>query len=129
MRKKVIIGVVCIVAVAIVCIGGRNLLGTLNYKKIISDIEIKTPDIAKIQDGVYNGSFDALLVSAEVDVVVEGERITDIIIKKHKNGRGAKAEAITEEVVNRQSLEVDAVTGATNSSKVILKAIENALTT
>ncbi|MDR0290385.1 MAG: FMN-binding protein [Treponema sp.] len=34
---------------------------------------------------------------------------------------------MTEEVINRQSLDVDAVSGATGSSKAILKAIEVAL--
>ena len=46
---------------------------------------------------------------------------------EHKNGQGTPAEVIPEKVVETQTLEVDIVSGATYSSKVILKAIENAL--
>jgi uncharacterized protein with FMN-binding domain len=46
---------------------------------------------------------------------------------KHVNGQGKPAEVITEKVIETQSLQVDVVSGATYSSKVILKAIENAL--
>ena len=46
--------------------------------------------------------------------------------KKYDKGKPAKA--IVPKIVDAQSLEVDAVAGATNSSKVIKKAIENALT-
>ena len=45
----------------------------------------------------------------------------------NKTERGQKAEQVTQEVISSQSLKVDIVSGATNSSKVILKAIENAL--
>jgi len=37
------------------------------------------------------------------------------------------AELITDMVIDSQSLKVDVVSGATYSSKIILKAIENAL--
>jgi uncharacterized protein with FMN-binding domain len=40
---------------------------------------------------------------------------------------GRPAEAITERVVAAQTTQVDAVSGATGSSRVILKAIENAV--
>ncbi|WP_313562885.1 FMN-binding protein [Ruminiclostridium cellobioparum] len=41
--------------------------------------------------------------------------------------RGAKAEAIVDKIISEQSVTVDVISGATNSSKVILKAVENAL--
>ena len=53
--------------------------------------------------------------------------IKEIELKKHDNGQGFPAEIIPGKVVEAQSLEVDIVSGATYSSKVILKAIENAL--
>jgi uncharacterized protein with FMN-binding domain len=54
-------------------------------------------------------------------------KIEYIELVKHKNGRGGPAEIIPIKVVEAQSLDVDIVSGATSSSKVILKAIENAL--
>jgi len=47
-------------------------------------------------------------------------------IIEHFNGRGEKAEAIIPRVIEAQSLDVDVVSGATGSSKAILKAIEDA---
>lgn len=66
-------------------------------------------------------------VSATVEVIIEGGRIEDIRLLDHGNGMGQPAEAIIEDVVEDQSLDVDSVSGATYSSRVILKAIEAAL--
>ena len=123
--KKPII--ICLIVVIIIFFGGtaiHRLVSSLNY---ISEIELTTPDISGIQDGVYNGVFETPALSAEVDVIVEDHRIIEILINNHNHGRGADAERITEEVIINQSVEVDAISGATNSSLVILKAIQNAL--
>ena len=91
-------------------------------------LDVRTPDFASLPDGTYRGSCSSGLVKATVDVVMEGGRIKNVVIVSHRCGRGKPAEAIVTEVVNAQSLGVDAVSGATMSSKVILKAIEVALT-
>ena len=122
--KTIIIAVVILLLLGI---GGRSLYGLSQYKRIISEVVIETPDISRIQDGTYNGSFDAIFVFADVDVNVKGHEITGIKINEHRNGRGARAEVITDDVILKQSVEVDTVSGATSSSRVILKAIENAL--
>ena len=46
---------------------------------------------------------------------------------EHKNGHGQPAEAVLDEITAEQRVDVDAVTGATNSSSVLKKAVENAL--
>ena len=85
------------------------------------------PDLQLKSDGIYRGQYKASPVSVVVDVEVRDNAITNIVIVKHFNGRGEKAEIITESVLAKQSLAVDTISGATASSKVILKAIENAL--
>lgn len=97
------------------------------YRQRVKAIEIDTIDLQKVQDGEYRGAYDAILVKAEVLVTVQNHRITRIDLVKHEHGRGAAAEVIPQRVVEKQSLQVDAVTGATASSKVILEAIEQAL--
>jgi len=129
MVKKVIIGCVCLVVTILLFLGGKDLYDTAKYKKIISDIVIKTPDISLIPDGKYNGNFDAVLVSANVEVTVKDHKMIEISIIEHKNDKGESAEVIIDQVIAKQSLAVDTVSGATNSSKVILKAIEIALGT
>lgn len=47
---------------------------------------------------------------------------------QHDHGRGAKAEAVIDTIIDKNTLDVDVVSGATMSSTAILKAIENALT-
>lgn len=91
------------------------------------EISVKTPNIASLPDGTYRGSFSGGIVAATVDVAVSGGRIDKVTIVKHRCGMGKPAEAIVDEVVAKQSLDVDAISGATESSKVILKAIETAL--
>ena len=91
-------------------------------------IEVKTPDFASLPDGTYRGSYDGGMVKAVVDVLVAGGRIEKVTIVSHRNGMGTPAEVIVDDVVRAQSLEVDTISGATRSSKVILKAIEEALT-
>ena len=51
-----------------------------------------------------------------------------IELLEHENGRGTPAEAILSQMVQKQTTAVDAVSGATCSSKVIRKAVENAIT-
>jgi len=127
MLKRIIAIVAGLAIVITIFLGGRYIHGLMTYRRIISEIEISTPDLSHIQDGTFNGSFDAIFVSADVNVTIENHRITEIIINEHYNDRGEDAEIVIEDVILSQSLEVDTVSGATNSSKVILSAIENAL--
>ncbi len=46
---------------------------------------------------------------------------------KHQNGQGSAGEAVVNKAALSDSLKVDTVAGATYSSKVLLKAMENAL--
>ncbi len=93
-----------------------------------SPIDVETPDFASLPDGTYRGSCDGGLVQATVDVLMAGGRMEKVTIVRHRCGKGKPAEAIVNDVVREQSLDVDAISGATRSSMVILKAIETALT-
>jgi len=127
--KRVIIAGSCLVVAAGLFFGGTLMLDTMRYRRIISELEITTPNLAQIEDGMFNGSFDAILVAADVDVTVENNMITEVIINDHYFGRDSavEAEVVAIDVVESQSLYVDTVSGATNSSLVILKAIQLAL--
>lgn len=80
-----------------------------------------------VGDGTYIGEYSAPPVSVTARVTVANHRFTNIEIVKHDNGLGGKAEKITDDIIGRQSLDVDAVSGATLSSVCILKAVENAV--
>lgn len=89
--------------------------------------EILDVNLASAEDGDYLGSYSVFPVSAEVRVTLKNHTISKIELLEHKNGQGQGAEIIPEKVAKAQSLKVDCVSGATYSSKVILKAIHNAL--
>ena len=93
----------------------------------VDAVVINNPDINSIADGVYRGSSRVGPVQVILDVTVENGAYTSIAIIRHFNGRGRSAEAILSAILDAQSLEVDVISGATGSSKAILKAIENAL--
>jgi len=126
-KKHVILLTVFIVILVIV------LAMTVISKKIESNLDqlvvatIPDIDVTKIDDGVYTGSYQVFPVSVKVKVTLSNHTITEIVLVKHVNGQGKAAEVIIDRVVSAQSLDVDNIAGATYSSKVILKAIENAL--
>lgn len=93
----------------------------------LPEIEIKSVDLKKVSDGSYTGEYKAGPVLAIVSVNVKNNKISDVRIVKHECGLGKKAEKITNEIQKSQSLNVDVISGATLSSKVILKAAETAL--
>lgn len=97
------------------------------YQKAVKNIELNDIEISNISDGDYDGAYDVGYIYAKVKVTVNSGNITDISILEHRNERGTPAEIIIDKMVEEQRINVDAVSGATNSSKVIEKAVENAL--
>lgn len=96
--------------------------------KAINSIQISNIDLLCVDDGSYIGDFSSGPCYAKVKVTVKNNEIQKISILEHRTGMGRKAESIVHEVIKKQSLENDdIISGATVSSKVILKAIENAL--
>lgn|GEM_PF-5297083 len=93
----------------------------------LTTIAFSTPDLTQVSDGTYTGNYARFPLDVEVEVVIDDHTIVQIDLLKHRNGEGQAAETIPAEVIREQSLEVDAVSGATYSSIVILKAIEDAL--
>ena len=84
-------------------------------------------DLRQVTDGTYEGSCDTGVVNATAVVTVQDHTITNISLTRHDNGKGAPAEAILGQMLREQSTDVDIVSGATCSSRVIRKAVENAL--
>ena len=107
--------------------GGLYLKSISDYKAKVDALTFDEIDLTKVEDGVYEGQCDTGVVRARVQVTVRDHRLESIELLEHENGRGAPAEAILAQIVEEQNTAVDAVSGATCSSKVIRKAVENAL--
>ena len=82
-----------------------------------------------IPDGTYVGIHKSPPNSAKVEVLVENGRIAHVTLLRHgASWIGGKAEdQIPRRIVEEQSTDVDVVVGATNSSKVIMNAVQDAL--
>ena len=118
MKKNFVLGLLAVI-----------ILSSCNTASL-REIRASLPDMEGKYDGVYRGSYDlsGTPVKVTVDVTVQNQNITAVNIVRHVcSPIGKKAEKITERIIERQSLDVDAVSGATGSSIAILKAIENAL--
>ena len=127
MKKKKVLKIVFIIVFVIILSG----IGVVNYlnKNLeqLTTTEISDIDLSTLKNGVYEGSFKVLPVSVKVEVTIDNKEITKIDIIDHSNGQGKPAEIITDRVIEAQSLDVDIISGATYSSVVILKAIEDAI--
>ena len=83
---------------------------------------------SRINDGTYEGSYRGGPNQASVMVTIQDGKIIKIEIVKHQAWRGKKAEApVVERIIAGQSTSVDAVSGATNSSRVIMNAVQTAI--
>lgn len=82
----------------------------------------------RLMDGVYEGSYKGGPNKALVKVTIKDNTIVHIQIVKHWALKGKKAELpILKRIIERQSTKVDAVSGATNSSRVIMNAVQRAI--
>ncbi len=83
----------------------------------------------RLADGIYEGSYSSFPNKAVVKVVVKNGKIENIELVSHFSswiGSDANDE-IPKRIIDAQSTNVDAVTGATNSSHVIMNAAQKAL--
>lgn len=131
MSKKTfrIIGI--LICIAIIGSGVFYLTNIAPANKILKEVrnaEIKDIDLNEVADGRYVGEFSYSKSRCKVEVIVEDHRIEAInILENGTNEHAKKAEAVISKVINEQKTNVDAVTGATTTSKALLKAVEAAL--
>lgn len=85
---------------------------------------------AAYKDGTYKGTGNGFRGETAVTVTVSGGKITSVNIDSYQDDDRFFQRAcpqITQEIVSSQSADVDAVSGATFSSKGIMQAVANAL--
>lgn len=104
------------------------LLGFTALGSSSAGVVLGPVDGGRLADGVYEGVHRAGPNKAVVKVTVQEGKIVEIEIVKHRAWRGKRAESIIpRRIIERQSTKVDAVTGATNSSRVIMNAAQKAI--
>lgn len=82
------------------------------------------------KDGVYEGTGKGNNGDIKVEVTVEDGNIVSVVLTEHAETAGiyeAAEKGVVAEIIKNQTAEVDAVSGATNSSNGIMEAVANAL--
>ena len=122
---------IIIVRVAILLLAGGAVVAILMESaklRTYRQMEISHVEPAFIRDGVYRGAASDGSFTYEVDVTVKGKTIVEVTAVSNRATPYARyAEGVFSRVLNNQSPAVDAITRATTSSKMLLKAVENAL--
>lgn len=124
--KKFLKRVGIVFLVLIVLTGAMALYGTFGLKRALN-LTIHPVDLTQISDGTYTGSYNSYRWSTTVEVTVSNHKITEIKKIKIQQGRDSLVNDLIDEIITKQTTNVDAVSGATASSKCFLKAVEKAL--
>jgi uncharacterized protein with FMN-binding domain len=115
-------------------IGGGAMLHFKNqYNKLMQEIDeefaaMDKIDLTTIENGNYQYRFGRIPNIVDLTVTVDNNKITSITINEQLSGPGYDALETIDRILVKQQPKVEAVTGATSSSKVIMIAVQKALT-
>jgi uncharacterized protein with FMN-binding domain len=90
---------------------------------------------SQLKDGTYTGdAADAVYGNIQVQAVIQGGKLTDVIFLQSPNDRSASREInsqatpmLKQEAISAQSAQVDGVSGATDSSQAFVQSLGSAL--
>lgn len=124
--RKILIAIGCVITLAFTA----GLIGYYRFEKMKSYLMGYTFDeihLTAIDNGIYHGTCKAFLIKATTEITIKDNRIVSVEITDQQCVKGFEAKDITDRIIRKQSLSVDAVSGATGSSRCILIACEKAL--
>lgn len=95
----------------------------------VKNLEIAPVNPANVPDGRYLGEFPFRRYLYRVRVTVESGRIKNIEVLRNgtENDYARRGLGVVPRMIKRQSPRVDSVTGATVTSKALMKCVERAL--
>ena len=106
----------------------KQLQQKYGMNQVVAGLKIEKVNLDQVQDGIYDGSYGHDSIEASVQVVVQSHQIEDVIILQGGvTKQGKRAELIVERILEEQKNDVDVISGATVTSKALLKAVESAL--
>jgi uncharacterized protein with FMN-binding domain len=123
--------ILIVMAIILSCVAVACISLSREHREAMN-IEINDFDFKHLQDGTYRGTYDGGMHqwrANEVQVTVLSGNVTAIELVESTEKRPPEfTEELFKRVIEEQSLQVDAISGATLTSKACLKAIEHALT-
>jgi uncharacterized protein with FMN-binding domain len=116
MKKVIFIIIIGIVVIAIGILSSWMLCNTAEMKRVRA-MPINEIDLSNISDGSYKGDYSYGGFTYEVEVMVKEHKIETINVLKNRDTSHAKnAEGVIDKVIKTQTVNVDAVSGATTTS-------------
>ena len=116
------------VILGIVLLGTIGCLSlTASMKKNLAKIENKDIDMETVEDGIFEGHSELAPVKVDVKVLVKNHKLIKVELLCHECGLGHPADVIVDKMVEQNTWDVDAVSGATVSSEIIKNAVNKAL--
>jgi len=126
MKKKNKIIIIVIISIIAVIVTGVFAI-TRNLSNMM-EIKLNGIDIAALSDGAYTGSFkrgrftNTLTVQIENQTIVEINIDNDVLLAQEE-----VSDDVFRKVIEEQSTDIDAISGATVTTNAYLVAIEDAL--
>jgi uncharacterized protein with FMN-binding domain len=118
--RRAIIPLLCVFALYVGCEESES--------QKIRELQLPDIDLSRVEDGAYRGSFIHHDNVYETEVEIEDHRIQAIqVLQSEGDKYDRNALPVIQRVIEKQSLQVDSVTGATKSSKLYLITIYSAL--
>ena len=96
------------------------------YDKAV-EIPIQEISLENVEDGTYEGEYLFETIYAKVQVTVKNNDIKKIVVAQLNSEKGQGAVNIVDSITDADSIMVDDISGATNSSRIIKLAVANAL--
>ncbi len=125
---KTIAKLLTLVILVIVLLGFGGMTYLSNGLKDGKSITVNTVDLSSLNDGEYLGTYENKRWDNQVKIQIESGTITDIeVVDTVMFEKPEVTEALINQVLDKQSLVIDGVTGSTVSVNAYLKAIEDAL--
>ncbi len=118
-----------LVAVAIILVAGVSLFIASEVTLFTTrSLPIADIDVSQVPDGVYEGQNSYGSNTVKVVVTVENHMITSISDPEQSNSVFTKyATGVFRKIIEKQTPNVDAISGATTTSKAYMKAVCDAL--
>lgn len=122
MKRILLILVILVAAIFVGCLSFSS-----SIKKSLAEIKNTSVNMETVEDGIYDGHSEMGPVIVDVRVHVENYKILKVDLIRHDCGLGHPADVIIEKMVEQNTYNVDAISGATVSSEIIKNAVNIAL--
>jgi uncharacterized protein with FMN-binding domain len=122
--SKILLSIFLII---VLIIGGGMIYITRGLESGKS-VAVNTVNASTLSDGIYNGKYEAGRWTNEVKVSVKDGKITAIdVVEDVIFPKPEWTKALFNNIIEKQSIDVDVVSGSTVTSKAYMKSIEDAL--